>query len=185
MKKPNYPSTFFRIPAESTCGKELGKLLRAMEHVENAASEKALKLGASQYEPNQRTGAGGIGMLYFSKYPDAEQYEIVECVTDEETGETLHAVIPNDQTEAGRALMEELAQLPIVPASVILQVLGLKVLRTKNGVKMPAFQLIEEEGRKWYYLSTFGAEFLPGQQERLYHQGMERVSPKKYKKQAL
>ena len=183
MNKPNYPCTFFRIPSESPCGLELGKLLRAMEEVENAASAEALKLGAEQYEPSQRTGSGGIGMLYFAHYPDAEQYELVECITDEESGQTLHAVIPNDQTPEGRALIDELAHLPIVPASTVLQVIGLKVLRTKQGVKMPAFQLIDEgdEG-KWYYLSTFGAEFLAGRQQKLYEQGMERVSPTRYQK---
>lgn len=179
MNKRNYPCTFFRIPAESPCGHELGKLLLAMEKVENAASEKALKLGAEYYEPSNRTGAGGIGMFYFALEPNASQWDVVEQVEEEDGGRTLYAAIPNESTEEGKAVLEELSRLPMVPAVNILRVLGLKVLRTKNGVKMPSFQRIEEDGELWYYLNTCGAEFMPGKQEELYNQGMERVGRKR------
>lgn len=184
MNKPNYPCTFFRIPAESSCGLEMSKLLRAMEEVENAASMQAMKLGAEQYEPNTRTGAGGIGMLFFASEPNPDQYDTVDCITDEETGQALYAAVPNEKTDEGKAILDELVHLPIVPAASVLLAIGLRVLRTKKGVKMPAFQLTtDEEGNRWYYLSTFGAEFLPGRQEELYSQGMERVSPHSYEKQ--
>lgn len=182
MNKPNYPCIFFRIPADSPCGQELTKLTQAIEQVENAASQFALKMGAVQYEPSERTGAGGVGMFYFAQEPDTDAWEEVDVVRDEESDTELHAAIPNESTEAGRAIIDEHAHLPMVPARTILEAIGLKVKRTKKGVKMPSFQLIEEEGRAWYYLSTFGAEFLAGRQDKLYEQGMERVSPRKYTK---
>ena len=182
MNKPNYPCTFFRIPADSPCGQELTKLTQAIEQVENAASQFALKMGAVQYEHSERTGAGGVGMFYFAQEPDADAWEEVGIVRDEETDMELHAAIPNEDTEAGRAIIDEHAHLPMVPARTILEAVGLKVKRTKKGVKMPSFQLINEDGRAWYYLSTFGAEFIDGIQEALYNQGMERVSSVKYKK---
>lgn len=181
MTKSNYPSTTFRIPADSPCGIELGKLLRAMEVVENKASEKALELGAEQYEPNRFAAAGGIGMLYFSSEPKEDVYAVVGTLIDGEEKQILYAAFPNKETEQGRCIYESLVQLPIVRAESVLDVIGLKANRTKNGVVMPNFHLVEDEGKKWYCLNTRGAKFLEGRQDKLYQEGMERISARKHK----
>ena len=131
---------YYRISTKSETGKKLEELYKLGQISATAADELASKLHAVEFEMHPGFAMGGISALYFKRKPTVRRWEV------KERKDGLYLCIPNPTTEAGRKVIKEITELPVVKMEQVAEAFGINIhKRHPDNHMLPMFFRVENE----------------------------------------
>lgn len=135
---------YYRIPIDSPTGHRLTELYALGKEASAAASKLALSIKAAEFEMHPGFAMGGIGAFYFRTKPSVRRWDI------REKKDGLYLCVPNTSTTAGRKVLEQILQLPVVKMEQVAEAFGIDVRKRHPDHKMlPMFFRVENQ---WDYV---------------------------------
>ena len=143
----------YRLPVDSETGRRLTDLYEQGKQAVQAASDLVQRLRADEFEQHPAFAQGGIGAFYFRRKPGVRRWDIREKV------DGMYQCFPNTTTTAGRKVLKEVSNLPVVKMEQVAEAFGLDTRRDiPSGTLLPMFFRVEQQ---WDYVKTSLALTLP------------------------
>lgn len=136
----------YRLPVDSETGRRLTDLYEQGKQAMQAASDLVQRLRADEFEQHPAFAQGGIGAFYFRRKPGVRRWDIRGKV------DGMYQCFPNTTTTAGRKVLKEVSDLPVVKMEQVAEAFGLDARReVPSGTLLPMFFRVEHE---WDYVKT-------------------------------
>lgn len=137
---------YYRLPVDSETSSRLTDLYEQGKQAMQAASALVQRLRADEFEQHPAFAQGGIGAFYFRRKPGVRRWDIRGKV------DGMYQCFPNTTTTAGRKVLKEVSDLPVVKMEQVAEAFGLDTHReVPSGTLLPMFFRVEHE---WDYVKT-------------------------------